>query len=153
MNQQQLFEQIQKKRSFLCVGLDTDILLIPKHLLDTSDPIFSFNKEIFKGTEGGNYYKVLAQGYDPLGWTHPYEDNWYKTYLGPGISHPMPYPFPLEDMNLILDTEIEAWSVGKFCVGAIGVEEHPGVYAYAEFDNQTDIVAATGVLDLLRRTE
>ena len=46
MNQQQLFEQIQKKRSFLCVGLDTDILIIPKHLLDTSDPIFVFNKEI-----------------------------------------------------------------------------------------------------------
>jgi orotidine-5'-phosphate decarboxylase len=50
MNQQQLFEQIQKKRSFLCVGLDTDILLIPKHLLDTSDPIFSFNKEIIDAT-------------------------------------------------------------------------------------------------------
>jgi orotidine-5'-phosphate decarboxylase len=51
MNQNQLFEQIQKKRSFLCVGLDTDILLIPKHLLDTSDPIFNFNKEIIDATE------------------------------------------------------------------------------------------------------
>ncbi len=50
MNRQQLFEQIQKKRSFLCVGLDTDILKIPKHLLDTSDPIFTFNKEIIDAT-------------------------------------------------------------------------------------------------------
>ena len=50
MNQQQLFGQIQKKRSFLCVGLDTDILKIPKHLLKTSDPLFSFNKEIIDAT-------------------------------------------------------------------------------------------------------
>lgn len=50
MNQQQLFKQIQKKRSFLCVGLDTDIQKIPQHLKDTSDPIFSFNKEIIDAT-------------------------------------------------------------------------------------------------------
>ncbi len=50
MNQQKLFEQIQKKKSFLCVGLDTDIQKIPQHLLDTSDPIFSFNKEIIDAT-------------------------------------------------------------------------------------------------------
>lgn len=34
MNKQQLFENIQKKKSFLCVGLDTDIKKIPEHLLD-----------------------------------------------------------------------------------------------------------------------
>ncbi|HPF53002.1 MAG TPA: orotidine-5'-phosphate decarboxylase [Draconibacterium sp.] len=50
MNQQQLFEQIKKKRSFLCVGLDTDIQKIPQHLLETSDPVFSFNKEIIDAT-------------------------------------------------------------------------------------------------------
>ena len=50
MNQQQLFEQIQIKRSFLCVGLDTDIKKIPEYLLDTSDPVFSFNKEIIDAT-------------------------------------------------------------------------------------------------------
>lgn len=50
MNQQQLFEQIQKKRSFLCVGLDTDIKKIPKHLLKTEDPIYAFNKEIIDVT-------------------------------------------------------------------------------------------------------
>ena len=50
MNNQQLFENIQKKGSFLCVGLDTDIRKIPQFLLDTSDPIFAFNKEIIDAT-------------------------------------------------------------------------------------------------------
>ena len=50
MNNQQLFENIQKKGSFLCVGLDTDIRKIPSFLLDTSDPIFAFNKEIIDAT-------------------------------------------------------------------------------------------------------
>jgi orotidine-5'-phosphate decarboxylase len=68
MNRQQLFEQIQKKRSFLCVGLDTDILKIPKHLLDTSDPIFSFNKEIIDATaEFTVAYKPNLAFYESLG--------------------------------------------------------------------------------------
>ena len=68
MNQKQLFEQIQKKRSFLCVGLDTDILKIPKHLLDTSDPIFSFNKEIIDATaEFSVAYKPNLAFYESLG--------------------------------------------------------------------------------------
>jgi len=51
MNQQQLFEQIRKKRSFLCVGLDTDITKIPKLILDNyDDPIFEFNKQIIDKT-------------------------------------------------------------------------------------------------------
>jgi len=69
MNHQQLFEQIQKKRSFLCVGLDTDILKIPKHLKDTSDPIFSFNKEIIDATaEFSVAYKPNLAFYESLGW-------------------------------------------------------------------------------------
>jgi len=68
MNQQQLFAQIQKKRSFLCVGLDTDILKIPKHLLDTSDPIFTFNKEIIDSTaEFSVAYKPNLAFYESLG--------------------------------------------------------------------------------------
>ena len=51
MNREQLFEQIKRKRSFLCVGLDTDILKIPAHLKETSDPIFAFNKEIIDATQ------------------------------------------------------------------------------------------------------
>jgi orotidine-5'-phosphate decarboxylase len=50
MNNHQLFENIQKKGSFLCVGLDTDIKKIPGFLLDTTDPIFAFNKEIVDAT-------------------------------------------------------------------------------------------------------
>ena len=46
MNKQQLFENIKKKQSFLCVGLDTDIKKIPEHLLKEEDPIFAFNKAI-----------------------------------------------------------------------------------------------------------
>ena len=50
MNRAELFEQIKKKSSYLCVGLDTDINKIPKHLLDTEDPIFEFNKQIIDAT-------------------------------------------------------------------------------------------------------
>ncbi|WP_026898003.1 orotidine-5'-phosphate decarboxylase [Daejeonella oryzae] len=51
MNRQQLIEQIKKKRSFLCVGLDTDITLIPEFLLDTQDPVYEFNKQIIDATQ------------------------------------------------------------------------------------------------------
>jgi orotidine-5'-phosphate decarboxylase len=50
MNNQQLFDNIKKKGSFLCVGLDTDIKKIPGFLLDNPDPIFAFNKEIIDST-------------------------------------------------------------------------------------------------------
>jgi len=46
----QLIQQIQKKQSFLCVGLDVDLDKIPKHLLKEDDPIFSFNKAIIDAT-------------------------------------------------------------------------------------------------------
>ena len=50
MNKHQLFEQIKKKQSFLCVGLDTDINKIPQELLAMDDPIFEFNKQIINQT-------------------------------------------------------------------------------------------------------
>lgn len=50
MTRAELFEQIQKKQSFLCVGLDTDIQKIPMHLLNEEDPIFAFNKAIIDAT-------------------------------------------------------------------------------------------------------
>lgn len=50
MNRLELFEQIKKKQSFLCVGLDSDIQKIPSFLLDTSDPIFYFNQKIIDAT-------------------------------------------------------------------------------------------------------
>ena len=50
MNREQLFENIKRKQSFLCVGLDTDIKKIPQHLLEEEDPIFAFNKAIIDAT-------------------------------------------------------------------------------------------------------
>jgi len=50
MTRAELFQQIQKKESFLCIGLDTDIQKIPAHLLDLEDPIFEFNKQIIDAT-------------------------------------------------------------------------------------------------------
>lgn len=51
MTRAALIQQIKTKKSFLCVGLDTDIAKIPQHLLDDEDPIFSFNKAIIEATE------------------------------------------------------------------------------------------------------
>lgn len=50
MTTQQLIEQINAKKSFLCVGLDVDLNKIPQHLLATEDPIFEFNKAIIDAT-------------------------------------------------------------------------------------------------------
>lgn len=50
MNKQELITNIQKKRSFLCVGLDTEITKIPAHLHSCDDPIFEFNKQIIDAT-------------------------------------------------------------------------------------------------------
>ena len=50
MNRQQLIPQIFTKKTFLCVGLDTDISKIPEHLKNESDPIFAFNKAIIDAT-------------------------------------------------------------------------------------------------------
>lgn len=50
MNRKELFEQIQKKQSFLCVGLDVDLKKVPEHLLKEEDPIFAFNKAIIDAT-------------------------------------------------------------------------------------------------------
>ncbi|WP_417289785.1 orotidine-5'-phosphate decarboxylase [Corallibacter sp.] len=50
MTTQQLTQQIQKKKSFLCIGLDVDLNKIPQHLLQEEDPIFAFNKAIIDAT-------------------------------------------------------------------------------------------------------
>lgn len=46
----ELFENIKRKKSFLCVGLDTDITKIPEHLFEEDDAMFNFNKEIIDAT-------------------------------------------------------------------------------------------------------
>ena len=59
MTRQELVAQIKSKKSFLCIGLDSDINKIPKHLLDLEDPIFEFNKQIINAT------KDLCVAYKP----------------------------------------------------------------------------------------
>ena len=50
MTRDELFENIKRKKSFLCVGLDTDVRKIPQFLLEEDDPIFAFNKRIIDAT-------------------------------------------------------------------------------------------------------
>lgn len=59
MTKEDLFRQIKRKRSFLCIGLDTDIRKIPPHLLNQEDPIYEFNKQIIDAT------KDLCVAYKP----------------------------------------------------------------------------------------
>ncbi len=68
MTRSELFNQIKTKRSFLCVGLDTDITKIPKHLLDAEDPVFEFNRQIIDATqEFCVAYKPNLAFYESLG--------------------------------------------------------------------------------------
>ncbi|MCE6990468.1 orotidine-5'-phosphate decarboxylase [Dyadobacter sp. CY323] len=68
MNYKELFQQIVKKKTYLCVGLDTDIRKIPAHLLKTEDPIFEFNKQIIDATADFCVsYKPNIAFYEALG--------------------------------------------------------------------------------------
>lgn len=59
MTKKTLIQQIRKKNSFLCIGLDVDLEKIPSHLLELDDPIFAFNKQIIDATHD------LAVAYKP----------------------------------------------------------------------------------------
>ena len=59
MNKAEIIDQIRSKKSFLCIGLDTDIKRIPSFLLDYEDPVFEFNKRIIDAT------KDLCVAYKP----------------------------------------------------------------------------------------
>ena len=68
MTRAQLVEQIRKKKSYLCVGLDTDLTKIPKHLLAGPDPIFEFNRQIIDATHDfAVAYKPNLAFYEALG--------------------------------------------------------------------------------------
>lgn len=68
MNRNDLFNQVKKKSSYLCVGLDTDINKVPRHLLDYKDPIFEFNKQIIDATHDLCIaYKPNVAFYESLG--------------------------------------------------------------------------------------
>ena len=72
MNKQELIQQIKLKKSFLCVGLDTDLKKIPPHLLESEDPLFEFNKAIIDATKKyAVAYKPNTAFYEchgPKGW-------------------------------------------------------------------------------------
>ncbi len=68
MNRLNLISEIKKKKSYLCVGLDTDLEKIPAHLLSLPDPVFEFNKQIIDTTQ--EYcvaYKPNIAFYEALG--------------------------------------------------------------------------------------
>ena len=68
MTRQQLIHQIQLKKSYLCVGLDTDFEKIPKHLQSHPDAIFEFNKQIIDATKDLCVaYKINTAFYEVLG--------------------------------------------------------------------------------------
>ncbi len=69
MNKEELFQEIQKKRSFLCIGLDTDIRKIPHFIKEKSeDPIFDFNKAIIDATQHLCVaYKLNLAFYESMG--------------------------------------------------------------------------------------
>lgn len=68
MTRKQLIQQIQLKRSYLCVGLDTDLTKIPKHLQSHPDAVFEFNKQIIDATHDLCVaYKINTAFYEAMG--------------------------------------------------------------------------------------
>lgn len=68
MTRAALYQQIQQKKSFLCVGLDADLNRIPKHLLTEKDPIFAFNRQVIDATKDFCVaYKPNIAFYEALG--------------------------------------------------------------------------------------
>lgn len=68
MTREQLVQQIRDKNSYLCVGLDTDLQKIPKHLLSTADPVFEFNRQIIDATKNHCVsYKINTAFYEANG--------------------------------------------------------------------------------------
>jgi orotidine-5'-phosphate decarboxylase len=68
MNRLQLIQQINQKKSYLCVGLDTDITKIPKHLQSHPNAVFEFNKQIIDATKDLCVtYKINTAFYEALG--------------------------------------------------------------------------------------
>lgn len=68
MTKKELVEQIFTKRTYLCVGLDSDITKIPSHLLNSEDPVFEFNKQIIDATADLCVaYKINTAFYESMG--------------------------------------------------------------------------------------
>lgn len=68
MTRQELINQVRSKKTYLCVGLDSDIEKIPAHLKDVADPVFEFNRQIIDATK--DYcvsYKINTAFYESRG--------------------------------------------------------------------------------------
>jgi len=89
MNYNELFSQIKIKKSFLCVGLDTDIQKIPKFLHEDGNEIFTFNREIIDATqEYAVAYKPNLAFYESMGvkgWTNLEKTVEYIRYKYPDL--------------------------------------------------------------------
>lgn len=90
MTRQELVKQIFERKSFLCVGLDTDILKIPEHLRSNSNPIFSFNKSIIDATAPycvaykpnlAFYESLRGEGFAAFEQTIEYLKKFYPTHF------------------------------------------------------------------------
>lgn len=68
MTRAELIQQILSKKSYLCVGLDTDVALIPQHLLSHADPVFEFNRQVIDATRDHCIaYKINTAFYEASG--------------------------------------------------------------------------------------
>lgn len=89
MTTQQLHEQIQQKKSFLCIGLDADLDKIPTHLLAKEDPIFEFNKAIIDATHDiAVAYKpntAFYEAYGLRGWHSLEKTIEYLSHMHPEV--------------------------------------------------------------------
>ena len=90
MNKQQLIDQIRRKKSFLCVGLDSDSTLLPPHIPQTAEGVLTFNKAIIDATAdlvvaykpNEAFYEPLgAEGLEVLGKTIEYIHNKYPEIM------------------------------------------------------------------------
>ncbi|MGE5382368.1 MAG: orotidine-5'-phosphate decarboxylase [Omnitrophica WOR_2 bacterium] len=116
MNRSQLIEIIKNKRSYLCVGLDSDINKIPKHLLTGNDPVFEFNKHIIDAT---------------LDFAVAYKPN-LAFYEARGLSGMQSFYKTIEYLNQYKDS---CFTIADAKRGDIG--NTSAQYASAFFDNKT----------------
>ncbi|MGI9547453.1 MAG: orotidine-5'-phosphate decarboxylase [Flavobacteriaceae bacterium] len=89
MTTEQLVHQIHKKRSFLCIGLDTDLEKIPEHILEEEDPLFAFNKAIIDATHnlcvGYKPNTAFYEAYGARGWESLKKTAAYIKSVDPGL--------------------------------------------------------------------
>ncbi|MCM1005084.1 MAG: orotidine-5'-phosphate decarboxylase [Prevotella sp.] len=90
MTRQQLIENIKSRRTFLCVGLDTDLAKIPEHIRNGQDPIFTFNKAIIDATapycvaykpNTAFYESMGLKGWEALERTVAYLKDFYPNHM------------------------------------------------------------------------